>query len=256
VKPAVTALLFCLSASVVGGIARCQEETTPSITVTGKVPPSYPDPYTYFPPDILLKHTSSSDGVYHNDFFKFTYRLPRDWAAVDIQVTGKRNKEQTVRAEPPGSSLTAQTIKILGPIVLLSVTPKAIANREPLAELLAIPCVTLSVYPSEAPLSVGSIRETLESGKAAQVAHGINWLSGPVEIPIHGRTFFRVDFSETRDNPKVWNTFFRTDIHGGVLMVNLRARSKSELDQLVTTMQTFLFDDQKPANADVETPKF
>lgn len=241
VKLALKILLFFLSITLTEGVACSQEavpETSPSVTVTGKVPPPYHDPYTYLEPDSLLE-SSMSGSVYRNDFFAFSYRLPQGWTAEDIQLTGKRDKGETVRAEPPGSSLTAQTIKILGPVILLNAARVDAANHE----RLAVPFVSIAVYPSEADqLSVGSIKRSLESGESARQAHGIHLLSGPVEIPISGHSFFRTDFSEIQNGATIWKTFYRTSIHGGELVVTFCADSKAELDQLVATVQSFAFD--------------
>jgi hypothetical protein len=180
-----------------------------------------------------------SGSVYRNHFFAFSYRIPQGWTAEDIQITGKRDKGETVRAEPPGSSLTAQTVKILGPVILLNATRVDAANHA----RLAVPFVSISVNPSaNEPLSVESIRHSLASTESLRQAHGIHLLSGPVEISIGGHAFFRTDFSEIQNGVTIWKTFFKTSIHGGVLIVNFCADSKAELNQLVTTVQSFAFD--------------
>jgi hypothetical protein len=242
VKLVLRILLFIfLSVTLAEGVAFSQEaapETKPSVTVTGKVPPPYHDPYTYVEPDSLLE-SSMSGSVYRNHFFAFSYTLPQGWTAEDIQITRKRDKGETVRAEPPGSSLTAQTVKILGPVIVLNATRVDAANRE----RLAVPFVSISVNPSGSePLSVESIRHSLDSTESVRQAHGIRLLSEPVEISVSGHSFFRTDFSEIQDGATIWKTFFKTSNHGGVLIVNFCAGSKAELDQLLTTVQSFAFD--------------
>jgi hypothetical protein len=242
VKLALRILLFILlSFTLAEGVSFSQEaapETSPSVTVTGKVPPPYHDPYTYLEPDPLLE-SSMSGSVYRNHFFAFSYRLPQGWTAEDIQITGKRDKGETVRAEPLGSSLTAQTVKILGPVILLNATRVDAANHE----RLAAPFVSISVNPSSnEPLSVESMRHSLDLTESARQAHGIHLLSGPVEISISGHSFFRTDFNEGRDGETIWKTFYRTSIRGGELIITFCASSKAELDQLLATVQSFAFD--------------
>jgi hypothetical protein len=233
-------LFILLSVTLTEGLAFSQEaapETSPSVTVTGKVPPPYHDPYTYLEPDSLLE-SSMSGSVYRNHFFAFSYRLPQGWTAEDIQITRKRDKGETVRAEPPGSSLTAQTVKILGPVILLNATRVDAANHE----RLAVPFVSIAANPSHEPLSVGSIRHSLDSTESARQAHGIRLLSEPIETSISSHSFFRTDFREIQNGVTIWKTFYRTSIHGGELIITFCASSKAELDQLLATAQSFAFD--------------
>jgi hypothetical protein len=202
VKLVLRILLFIfLSVTLAEGVAFSQEaapETKPSVTVTGKVPPPYHDPYTYVEPDSLLE-SSMSGSVYRNHFFAFSYTLPQGWTAEDIQITRKRDKGETVRAEPPGSSLTAQTVKILGPVIVLNATRVDAANRE----RLAVPFVSISVNPSGSePLSVESIRHSLDSTESVRQAHGIRLRSEPVEISVSGHSFFPNRFQR---NPRWGN---------------------------------------------------
>jgi hypothetical protein len=255
VKQAVTILpLFCLSIMLTEGVGYSQEvppETKPSVTVTAKAPPPYRDPFAYLEPDPLL-NSRMSGGLYRNDFFGFSYQLPKGWIAEETQITKKRDKGETVRAEPLGSTLTAQTVRILGPVILLNATTADVANRARLTS----PFVSISVNPSgNEPLSVESIKHSLESGESLRRREGIRLLSGPVETTIGGHPFFRTDFKEISDNSIIWKTFFKTSIHGGVLIVNFCARSKAELDQFLTTMQSFAFDASEPASAGPVNPK-
>jgi hypothetical protein len=236
-------LLFTLTQGVANS-QNVQPKENASVTVTGKVPPPYHDPNAYFQPDSLLEGTISGH-VYHNDFFGFSYGLPQGFSAEDIDFTKRRDKRETVRAEPPGTALTAQTVKVLGPVMLLNATPIGTPNRA----RLAIPFVSIAVYPSESSqLSVGSIRQSLESGESARAAHGIHLLSGPVEMSISGRPFFRTDFNESSDGGSIWKTFFKTSVHGGVLVVNFCANSKTELDQLLATVESLAFDESSPSS--------
>ena len=254
-KLAVRILLhFCFSFTLTEGIAYCQgveSKVNPSVTVTGKVPPPYHDPYTYSQPDSLL-HSTISGHLYHNDFFGFSYGLPQGYSAEDTDITKRRDKGETVRAEPPGTSLTAQTLKVLGPVILLNATPIDTANRE----RLAVPFVSIAVYPSETEqLSVESIRHSLDLGESARQAHGIHLLSGPVEVTISGRPFFRKDFNESSDGASIWKTFFETSVHGGVLIVNFCAHSKAELDLLVPTVESLAFDESNSSSSGPRTAK-
>jgi len=241
-------LLFCSLFTLTGGVVYSQDEQpkeNPSVTVTGKVPPPYHDHYTYFQPDSLL-HSTISGRLYHNDFYGFSYSLPQGFSAEDTDVTKRRDKRETVRAEPPGTPLTAQTVKVLGPVMLLNATLLGTENRA----RLAIPFVSIAVYPSEASqLSVESIRQSLESGESGRQAHGIHLLSGPIEVFISGRPFFRTDFSESSDGASIWKTFFKTSIEGGELVVNFWASSKAERDQLVATIESLAFDKADPSSS-------
>jgi len=238
-------LLFCLLFTQVEGVAysqNAQPNENPSVTVTGKVPPPYHDPYTYFQPNSLLESTIS--GLrYHNNFFGFSYDIPQGFSAEDTDLTKKRDKGETVRTEPPGAPLTAQTVTVLGQVMLLNATPTGTANRA----RLAIPYVSIAAGLSVgSQLSVESIRQDLEVGESARQAHGIHLLSGPVEVTISGRPFFRTDFKEGSDGAPIWKTFFRT-IQGGELRVNFCASSKAELDQLVSTVESLAFDESSPS---------
>jgi hypothetical protein len=248
VKLAIGLLLFCLLFTPVEGVAysqNAQPNENPSITVTGKVPPPYHDPYTYFQPDALLD-ASISLLRYHNNFFGFSYDIPQGFSAEDADVTKRRDKGETVRAEPPGAPLTAQTVKILGPVLLLNATPVGTANRA----RLAIPYVSIAVGLSAgSQLSVESIRQDLAAGESGRQAHGIHLLSGPVEVTVSGRPFFRTDFKEGSDAAPIWKTFFRTNIHGGELHVDFCASSKAELDQLVATVESLAFDQSSPSSS-------
>lgn len=247
-KLTIRILLFCLLFTLIGGVAysqNVQPNENPSVTVTGKVPPPYHDPYTYFQPDSLLDGTISGHR-YHNDFFGFSYDIPQGFSAEDTDVTKRRDKGETVRAEPPGAPLTAQTVKVLGPVMLLNATPNGTANRA----RLAIPYVSIAVGLSVASqLSVESIRQTLEAGESGRQEHGIHLLSGPVEVTISGRPFFRTDFKESSDGASIWKTFFRTSIHGGELDVDFCASSKAELDQLLATVESLAFDESSPSSS-------
>jgi hypothetical protein len=249
---------FFLLVLLTRGAAQSQEvtpETSPTVTVTAKVSPPHHDhdPYTYSFSDPLLNRTMSLAGtLYHNDFFGLSYRLPGGWTAEETQITLKRNRGVTVRAEPPGSSLTAETVKILGPIILLNATPSDLANRVRLAP----PFLTISVYlsGSEA-FSVENVRNTLKSGESVREAHGIHLLAGPVEATIGSRVFVRTDFSEINDGPENWKTFFRTSVRGGQLVVNFCAGSKVELDQLLETVSSMAFDAPQTPSVEPGPPK-
>lgn len=252
-KRIIRILVFCLFFTLVESVAysqSAQPNENPSITVTGKVPPPYRDPYTYFQPDSLLDGTIS--GLrYHNDFFGFSYDIPHGFSAEDTDVTKRRDKGEAVRAEPPGSPLTAQTVKVLGQVTLLNATPTGTANRA----RLAIPYVSIAVGLSvSSPLSVESIRQNLKSGESGRQAHGIHLLSGPVEVTISGRPFFRTDFKEGSDGAPIWKTFFRTNIQCGELRFDFCASSKAELDQLVATVESLAFDQSNPSSSK-PTPK-
>jgi hypothetical protein len=85
VRLTIRLLLFCLLFTLVEGVAysqNAQPNENPSITVTGKVPPPYHDPHTYFQPDSLLESTISGFR-YHNNFFGFSYDIPQGFSAED-----------------------------------------------------------------------------------------------------------------------------------------------------------------------------
>jgi hypothetical protein len=234
-----------------------QEETSesnPIVTVTPKIQSQNHDPYTYSYAHSLLNSSTSFQGRdYHNDFFGFSYRLlPSGWKAEDTEITVRKNKGATVRSEPPGSPLTSATVRILGPVILLSATPADAANREQLAP----PFLTITVDPSGgSPLSVESMKRDLKSGELTRESHGIHLLADPTEITIGGRVFFRTDFSETKDNVTSWKAFLRTDIHGGQLVVNFCARSKAELDQLLATINSIAFDEPRTNSPESDPSK-
>ncbi|HUI74219.1 MAG TPA: hypothetical protein VLX32_04705 [Candidatus Acidoferrum sp.] len=254
VTPCTGLLRFlCLSVVLTQTAAYPQEvtpETKPSAMVTAKIPPPYHDPYTYVSTDPLLKSTMSGS-LYRNDFFGFSYTLPQSWTAVDAQIIIKRNKGATVRAEPLGSSLTAQTVRVMGPVILLLATPIDAAS----GARLELPYANISMYPSGPdPLSAESIRGSLKDGDGIRQRLGIASLSGPVETEISGHTFFRTDFNETRNGALILKTFFSTSVHGGTLRIEFCAGSKTELDQIITTVQSISFVSQ-PASAGSATPK-
>jgi hypothetical protein len=140
----------------------------------------------------------------------------------------------------------AHAVKVLGPVMLLNAPTIGTANRA----RLAIPFVSIAVYPSEtSQLSIESIRQSLESGESARQAHGIHLLSGPVEVTISGRPVFRTDFNESSDGGSTWKTFFKTSVHGGVLVVNYCADSKAELDQLLATIESLAFEESSPSSS-------
>lgn len=245
---------FCLVVMQTQIAAYSQEvtpETKPSTTVTAKIPPPYHDPYTHLSTDPLLK-SSISGSLYRNDFFGFSYRLPQGWTAEDTQITEKRNRRETVRAEPVGSSLTDQTVKIMGPVILLNATPidaSSGARLEP-------PYVSIGVYPAGPdPISVENIKKSLKVGESIRQKQGITLLSGPVETAISGHSFFRTDFNEIRNGAPIWKTFFRTSVHGGTLEINFCAGSKSGLDQITTTVQSITFDKSERSSGESATPK-
>jgi hypothetical protein len=248
VKLSIRILIFCLLFTLIEGVAysqNVQPSENPSVTVIGKVPPTNHDHYTYFQPDPLLLGTISGHH-YHNDFFGFSYDIPQGFAVEDADVTKRRDKGDTVRAEPPGSPLTAQTVKVMVPVTLLNATPIGTENRA----RLAIPYVSIAVGLSvSSQLSVESIRQTLESGESGRQAHGIHLLSGPVEVTISGRPFFRTDFNESSDGASIWKTFFRTSIHGGELDVDFCASSEAELDQLAATVESLAFDQSSQSSS-------
>src|SRR5271156_77657 len=236
-------LPLCFSIALASGLTYRQVRgpgTNQDVTVTAQAPPQQQRSYTVFHADSLLNNSKSLPGrEFHNDFFDFTYRIPAGWTVEKSEITLKRNKMATVHVKPQGSALTAETLKITSPIILLNATPVDVADRE----RLGLPCVSISVNPAgPEPLSLETVKKSLQSGESLRQAHAIELLSDPVELTVHGRTFFRKDFKEARDGSVLWNTYFVTSIHGGVLIVNFRANSKEELDQILTTMQTFAFD--------------
>jgi hypothetical protein len=193
-----------------------------------------------------------SGSLYRNDFFNFSYRLPQGWTAEDTQITEKRNRRETVRAEPLGSSLTDQTVKIMGPVILLNATPIDTAS----GARLEPPYVSIGVYPAGPdPLSVENIKKSLKVGESVRQRQGITVLSGPVETPINDHIFFRTDFNETRNGALIWKTLLRTSVHGGTLTIDFCAGSKAELDQIITTVQSFSFDVSQPPAVGSTTPK-
>jgi Flp pilus assembly protein TadD len=235
-----TLVILCASTFVAEAVAQSQkriQETTPSVSVTAKAPPPYHDPYTYFPADALLK-SSTSGNVYHNDFFGFSYSLPQGWTAEGAQAVNKRNLGVTVRAEPAGEPLTSETLKILGPVALFNATPAGLVNRgRP-----AVPFVMITADLAVGPLTLDSVKESLRSTEPARQNHGIRLLSEPVEMTINDHVFIRKDFHGAEWGSAVWQTFVQTSVHGGLLTIRLGANSKAELDQLVATLQSLVFD--------------
>ncbi|MFZ0523933.1 MAG: hypothetical protein WAL95_23110 [Candidatus Acidiferrales bacterium] len=240
-------VVFCLLLTLTEGRvsskhAAPRANLSPVVTATA---PQSSDRYTYSRPTILLNSSTQFSGsVYHNDFFGFTYRLPQGWTAENLELTYRRNVGVTVRAEPAGAPLTAQTLKVLAPVIIFNATPTDKANRNP----RTLPFVSIQANPSENEhLSVENIRRTLDSGESAREAHDIKLLSGPAEITIIGHSFFRTDFSEKTGGNTIWKTFFQTSIHGGVLIFTFCADSKAELEQLLTTVRSIVFDEPSPA---------
>jgi hypothetical protein len=240
--------LCCLLVILTVRTAQSQDErpkTNTTIIVPGKVPPPSNETYTYFDPDPLLRSTLAG-GVYHSDFFGFSYTLPPHFTAADVDFLKKSNKGETVRAEPAGSQLTAQTLRVLGPIVLLHAVPAVTTHREP----TAMPYVSIQLNPNASDeLTVESIERTLQLGESIRRTNGIHLLGGPVETSYGGSTFFRIDFNEGVAPATAWKTFFRTSIHGATLSVEFRANSKPEMDRLVATMESLQFD-----NSNADTP--
>src|ERR1700722_16439581 len=176
-KLAVKVLVFlplCFSIALASGLTYRQvpgAETNQDVTVTAQAPPQQQRSYTVFHADSLLNNSTSLPGrAYHNDFFDFTYRIPPGWTVEKSEITLKRNKAATVHVEPRGSTLTAETLKVTSPIILLNATPVDVANRE----RLGLPCVSISVNPAgHEPLNLESVKKSLQVGESLRQSHAI-----------------------------------------------------------------------------------
>ena len=157
VKRIIRILVFCLFFTLVESVAysqSAQPNENPSITVTGKVPPPYRDPYTYFQPDSLLDGTIS--GLrYHNDFFGFSYDIPHGFSAEDTDVTKRRDKGEAVRAEPRGDPCGHVTRSVLACAVTGAVffSSLALSNRSEVNSSRARPSFISAPADGDGPLA-------------------------------------------------------------------------------------------------------
>jgi len=185
-KLAVKVLVFlplCFSIALASGLTYRQvrgPETNQDVTVTAQAPPQQQRSYTVFHADSLLNNSKSLPGrEYHNYFFDFTYRIPAGWIVEKSEITLKRNKMATVHVKPQGSALTAETLKITSPIILLNATPVDVADRE----RLGLPCVSISVNPAgPEPLSLETVKKSLQSGES--LGFGLTFGSAPLSNSI------------------------------------------------------------------------
>ena len=185
-----------------------------------------------FPPNDV-ENGDAEGNIYRNEFLGLSYKFPRAWAAAEPEVLDQLNH---VRSQQMQSSGVAGAEEPAGPDGYVHVPfPQIIFQASP-DQGRRIPAVSIMVSQTSAS-AVESARKEAERLKQ----QGTSVLVAPHEVTIGKREFFRTDFATTQDDPPAWTATIETSVgQHYVVALEIRARSKQELDGLAATAETLL----------------
>jgi cytochrome c biogenesis protein CcmG, thiol:disulfide interchange protein DsbE len=203
------------------------------------VPTPTPSPTPVARPNVRVKFTFPPDDVgnddvrgntYRNDLLGLSCKFPAQWTPADPEVLEQLNKErareiEAATQENPGSDVAPD-----GSVTLAFEQIVFEASPDP----RRLPDVAISVA-----LSGDSAQESAEHGAKDLARNGMVILAAPHEITIAKRPFFRTDYMTPQDYNAAWISIIETTVSRRYLVkLEVKARSKRELDDLVATAQS------------------
>jgi thiol-disulfide isomerase/thioredoxin len=184
------------------------------------------------PPDDV-QNGDVTGSVYRNEFLGLKCTFPSAWIAAQPEEIDSLNRAKMRRIEKAEQSHPSRGVAADGSLdlpfaqIVFAASPDA---------RYAAPSVAVSVEQSDTPI-LESARHDADNLQA----RGTAILAPPHEISIGKRPFIRTDSQSAQPDPAVWSSTIETTVsqHFRVTL-EIRARSKQELDQLASIAQSLV----------------
>ena len=180
---------------------------------------------------------SVADNVYKNEFFAFTYIFPGGWSVFDLEVLKRIDKERMAKAEQEARAQQGLgpdvKVRVIGSHTLLIVLEHP-HERAPAGEVNSeIDVWADGVNPDSAATAADYLY--LLRDPSAEI------LLRPSPSVLSGRDFVRADVRSKEGDDWVYKSSVVTIEEGYALGIDMKARSREELDKLLQTTQSLVF---------------
>jgi thiol-disulfide isomerase/thioredoxin len=185
-----------------------------------------------FPPDDV-ENGDAEGNIYRNEFLGLSYKFPSAWTSATPEVLDQLNQTRSQQMQSNGAGEAGEPA---GPNGSVRVPfPQTIFQASP-DQRQGMPAVSITVAQTSA-----SAAESARKEADRLKQQGMTILAPPREVMIGKRQFFRTDFVTPQDYSQAWTAMIETIVgQKYVVTLEIRARSKQELDDLAATAQTLL----------------
>jgi thiol-disulfide isomerase/thioredoxin len=181
-----------------------------------------------YPPDDV-ENGDADSGLYRNEFLALSYRFPADWTAASADVLDQLNQQRSQQMQARGASASDGGLAKNGSVVVPFPQIVFQASADPRGQA---PAVSLAVTQSALSPIDFAHRETLGLKQ-----EGATILAEPAPVVVGNRQFVRVDFQDSQDATISVARFETVARPGFIVTLEVRARSKQELEQLAAEAQ-------------------
>ncbi|MGC2420393.1 MAG: TlpA disulfide reductase family protein [Candidatus Acidiferrales bacterium] len=183
-----------------------------------------------FPPSDV-ENGDAEGNIYRNEFLGLSYKFPAAWTAATPEILDQLNNIQSQQMQARGASETSAPA---GPNGFVRVPFPEIIFRASPDDRGRMPAVTLKVAQTS-----DSAQEWARRQAEMLKQQGLAILAPPHELTVGKRQFFRTDFEAAQADSPGWTAMIETSLgQRFVVTLEIRARSRQELDELAATAQT------------------